>query len=383
MSHFSHFYVGGEGMRVHPSQLIEGCILMQNVLGKSGRPIMPAKTVLTDNHITVLHKFLIDSVEVSSKLVDGKTYMPKEVEVIEKIQPQIKESEIYSEQEELPPFSTHYLQAVEEYKRFYTEWNNGIPIDMSKIRRSIIPLLERIEELDMEIFTLHQFGTAKDYNYHHSVAISLISAFLGKELGYRKGEWIQLGLAGYLCDAGMTRVDSEITSKGDPLTESQHQEIRNHSTYSYRMVENITGLSKAAKIAILQHHERIDGSGYPLGLMKDKINTYARILAVSDTYHAMTSERLYKAQQPIFKVIDEIAHERFTKLDPLIVRKFIESLTARAVGKTVSLTNNKKGEIVFIDKSHLTRPIVKLHDTEEIISLQMNPGLHIEEVMLD
>lgn len=367
-------------MRVHPSQLIAGTVLIQDVPGKSGRPIMKEKTVLTNEHITILQKFLVESVEVSSKLNTGKTFVPKEGVAI---QEKPKQTEIYLEPQEARSFPNHYLQVVKSYKQAFSEWNNGVPIDMVRARQSIIPLLERLDELDMQIFTLHQLATAEDYIYHHGVAVSLLSAFLGKEMGFRKGDWIQIGLAGYLADVGMTRIHADIITKSEPLTEKQYQDVRNHSTYSYRMVENLTGLSQAGKLAILQHHERLDGSGYPLGLTGEKINSYARILAVSDTYHAMTSERLYKSKQPIFKVMDEILQEKYTRLDPHVVRAFIDSLMKRAVGNTVHLSNSKTGEIVFTDEDNPSRPIVKLHENGELISLQMNPTLHIEEIILD
>lgn len=368
-------------MRVHPSQLTEGCILLEDVLGKSGRPIMRAKTELTEEHITILQKFLIESVQVSSKLADGMNYSPAEVVQQEKTKP--VEKEIYLEPDETRSFLAHYMQSVKEYKQIYSDWDNGIPIDISKVRKSIIPLLERIEELDLEIFTLYQYSTPLDYFYHHSVAVSLLSAFLGKKSGYRKGEWIQLGIAGYLSNAGMTRIDSALLKQEDPLTRKQLQDIKNHATYSYRMVENLTGLSKTSKLAILQHHERMDGSGYPLGLTREKIIMDAKIIGVCDTYHAMTSERLYKKRQSIFKTLDEILHEQYTKFDPAVVNQFILSFTKRIIGKTARLTNQQTGEIIYIDDDHPTRPIIKLHGSEEMVSLQMNPDLHIEEIILD
>src|SRR5690625_3354278 len=99
LSHFSHLHNGGVHMRVHPSQLIEGCILLEDVKGKSGRPIMEEGTILTEELITVLDKFLIDSVDVSTKLHDGKAFVPKR-----KLEPNEKKSEhrmeIYLEPEE-------------------------------------------------------------------------------------------------------------------------------------------------------------------------------------------------------------------------------------------------------------------------------------------
>lgn len=355
---------------------MEGCVLLKDVLGKSGRPIMKEKTVLTNEHITILQKFLVESVEISSKKADGKTYLAEQKKRTEK---KPKENIVVSKQAETMPFPTHYLQVVSQFKESFTNWNNGVPIDISKTRDFIIPLLERIDELDIEAFTLHQYVETKEYIYYHSVAMSVIAAFLGKKLGYEKGEWLQIGLAGLLSDVGMTRIDPNIITKGELLSDKQEQDIKNHPIYSSRMVENLRAVTPAVKVAILQHHERMDGSGYPLGLSQNKINHYARILAVADTYHAMTSERLYRRKQPVFKVINEIYKQQFTKFDSQIVKAFINVLMNCSLGKAVRLSNGETGKIVFIDEDNPMKPLVKLDATKEIKKIQENPQIAIED----
>lgn len=368
-------------MKVHPSQLVEGCVLLEDVNGKSGRPIMVEGTIITNEHITVLQKFLIDSVEISSKLSDGRPFSP--VEEKEKKSSK-KEIDIKINNELVErSFPVHYLEAVKDYKNFFEQWKNGVPIDISKVRQSIIPLLERINELDMEIFLLYQYSTAHDYMYHHNVSVSLLAAFLGQELGYTKGEWIQIGLAGYLCDAGMTRIDQKILTKPELLTEREFQEVKKHPTFSYRMVENLTGLTKAAKIAILQHHERFDRSGYPLGLPESKINSFARILAVSDTYHAMTNERIYKKKQPVFSAIRELIYGQYTTFDANVVKTLVNSIAKRILRKTAHLSNGKTGEIVHFKTENPIQLFVQLHETGEIITLDSKSDVFVDEIILD
>jgi HD-GYP domain-containing protein (c-di-GMP phosphodiesterase class II) len=368
-------------MKVHPSQLIPGTILLQDVKGKSTQAIMKENTVLTDELITVLERFYIESVDVSSKLENGKPFMPNERQEDKKEKlPEMKK--VYLEEAETRSFPFHYLEVVQSHKKLFHEWMQGVPVDIAKVRESMIPLLERIDELDMELFTLHQYGTAEDYLYHHSVAVSLLSAFLGKKLAYQKGEWIQIGLTGYLSDAGMTKIDPTILNNMGPLTEQQIHEVKNHPTYSYRMVEKLTGLSRTAKIGILQHHERLDGTGYPLGLTKDYITPFARIVAIADTYHAVMSERAYREKQSIFRAVDELLQGQLTKFDRKLVRVFIKQLQERALGKTVHLNNNQSGEIVFFDEDNPTKPLVRLYETDEVISLKMNSDLSIEEIIV-
>ncbi|MGJ9459202.1 HD-GYP domain-containing protein [Oceanobacillus sp. CF4.6] len=365
-------------MRVEPSQLVPGCILLDEVKGKSNRPIVLKNTVLTEKHITILNKFLVESVEVSTKLSDGNKFEPKQIHNKEKEKDVRKPDQVGMDE---IPFVDHYLTATASYKNQYKNWKNSMPIDIPSVRKIIIPLLERLEDIKSEqIYSLHKYVEKHDYIYHHSVAISLISAFLGKEMGYSKGEWLQIGLAGLLCDCGMVRIDSDLILNADPLTSMEINDIKNHPTYSYRMVENLPTITIGVKLAVLQHHERVDGNGYPLGITKEKIHQYAKIIAVADMYHAMTSERLYQKKQSPFKVIEEIQKDQYLKFDAEVVKFFLGSFYHLSLGSKVTLSNQQSGEIVYIHPDKPTRPMIRMDDNEEIIALEQTPELYIEEI---
>ncbi|RLL41725.1 HD-GYP domain-containing protein [Oceanobacillus piezotolerans] len=363
-------------MRVKPSQLVPGSVLLKEVKGKTSKPIIPVHTVLTEEHIEVLQLFLVDYVDVSTKLKNGEQFKPKEPGKIIRtpVEKQQQKAKKLS-------FEAHFHQAVKEYKSLFISWQNGLQIDIHKVREFIIPLLRRTEDIDKSVYLLHHYTSKEEYIFSHSVAVSILASYLGRKLRLSQGEWIQLGLAGLLSDAGMAKIDSNIVFKQGSLTEKEREQIINHPTYSYRMVENTPSITQGVKLAILQHHERSDGSGYPLGIRKDKTHIFARILAVADTYHAMTSERLYKEKQSPFKVIEEIKNNRFTKYDTKIVHTFIQSLANFSVGTRVMLSNEAIGEIVFIEPKELTRPMVRLNESGEIISLKDEPKLHIQEII--
>lgn len=352
-------------MRVKPSQLVTGCILLNDVIGKTDQPIMTKQTVLSKKHITVLKKFLVDYVDVSRKLNNGEVFEPA----------------VHETKQPSASFLTHYLSVVDAYKNLFTGWQNNVPIDMASIRNTLMPLLERMTDITRVVHTLHRYATKKDYFFHHGVSVAILSAYIGKKMGYSKGEWLQLGLAGFLSDIGMAKIRPDIRFKTDVLNDAEYQEVKKHPIYSYRMIEQQPTVSHAAKLGILQHHERVDGSGYPLGLKKNKIHRFARIIAVCDIYHAMISERYYKDKQSPFLVIDELHREQFSKLDPQIVQTFIESLINLSTGVHVRLSNGQTGVIVFIQPNAPTRPIVKLDANGDMIALQDNPDLFIAETL--
>ncbi|RDW16805.1 HD-GYP domain-containing protein [Oceanobacillus chungangensis] len=364
-------------MLVEPSQLIPGCVLLRDVKGKSNRPIIPESTVLTEEHIMVLQKYLVQTVAVATKLATGDTYVPKAIEQ-KKI---IKQKQIEAEQN--LSFSDHFTEVVADYKQLFIQWQNGMPIDIPAVRKLIIPLLERIENINTEAYTLHHETTKSEYIYYHSVAVGILSAYIGKKLDYSKGEWLQIGLAGFLSDSGMAKIDSNIISKTGYLTDSEFAEIKKHPTFSYRLLEHLPAINPAVKLAVVQHHERLDGSGYPLGIAQDKIHIYARIIAIADTYYAMTSDRLYREKKSAFQVIEEIQKEQYSKLDYQIVKVFIEHLLNIATGTKVMLSNGQTGKIVFTNPDNPTRPMIQLDTNNEIIVLKDRPDLYINEIMKD
>ncbi|WP_431802112.1 HD-GYP domain-containing protein [Halobacillus andaensis] len=361
-------------MKVHPSQLQEGCLIIEEVTGKTKKPIIPKNTVVQSIHLSVLHKFQVETVEVGPKLSNGKPFVPTEQKVEKS-----KEASA-SQAKNALPFYDHYLEAVKNYEAWFESWQGGASIKMHEIREFIVPLIEKAVESKRELFLLHHFSTKETYGAHHSVAMGLISAYIASALGYSRGEWIQAGLAGLLSDSGMARIDPMITQKKEPLTEIEHEEVKKHAVYSYRLVENIASLGAQAKLGVLQHHERLDGSGYPLGLRKGKIHRFSQIIAVSDMYHAMTSERFYRNKQSPFKVLEEMRQEQFGRCDHQVVNAFIKEMTHYSTGTKVRLTTNQMAEIVFIDPAYPARPMVRLEDSEEIVALKEHADLHIDEV---
>ncbi len=134
-------------------------------------------------------------------------------------------------------------------------------------------------------------------------------------------------------------------------------------------------------MSALQHHEREDGSGYPLGLTGDKIHKYAKIVAVADIYHAMTSRRSYKKSRfPLHCPRAAFFNSSFGKLDPAIVQTFINKATQIGIGAVVKLSDNRVGEIVFTDRANPTRPWVNVNGT--IINLAQQRNIFIQEMII-
>ncbi|SDC40030.1 HD-GYP domain, c-di-GMP phosphodiesterase class II (or its inactivated variant) [Pelagirhabdus alkalitolerans] len=364
-------------MRVHPEQLVPQCVILSDVYSKTSRPIVRRDTVVTEEHITVLQRFLIEEVEVSKTLANGLPYKPDHLAS--------SESKHKKTQKEEPPFPDafldHYVQVVKEYERLFKQWQSGKNIDIHALRQLIVPLLERVETHQDQVFLIANQATESDYIYHHSVAKSLLVAILAKRKGYDK-EWVQVSLSALIADSGMAKMNQSLLMYKGNLPQPEYEEVKKHPTYSYRFVEKSPALTKSAKLGILQHHEQLDGSGYPLGVNSDKIHPYARMIAIADAYHAMTSDRYHQNKKPFFSVVPEMQSLKSSQFDPDFLDVFIVTLEDALLKKNVYLSNGKTGTLVALGFEQQPEVFVQMHDSKQIISVaEQSNGVTIEHII--
>ncbi len=358
-------------MRVKPNQLEHGCILSSDVICNSGQTLMRKKTVLTLDYINVLHVFLIESVDVEAVLVNGQPFNPREVIEVE--------DDISIDEPVTTSFMDLYIQAVQTYKKQFQSWQAGMKVDILTIRKILLPLLEKINENPNELILIHHYATKEDYIFHHSVSVGVLSGYLGLKLNFSKAEVIQLGIAGMMADSGMAKIPYSILDKRGVLNHLEYEEIKKHPLYSYQMLKDITGVTDGVLLAILQHHEREDGSGYPMAITTNKLHKFSKVIAVVDVFHAMTSERYYKQKQSPYRVIELIMKDDFGKFDIKVLQMLAELIANYSVGTKVRLNNGDIAEIVFIEPLAPIRPMVKIDHSGDFVKLANRSDLYIEE----
>ncbi|WP_216831617.1 HD-GYP domain-containing protein [Alkalihalobacterium elongatum] len=359
-------------MKVRSNQLQEGCIVANDLFLHSNQPFIKKSTILTTSLIEIIDIFLIDVVDVENKLVTGERFTPREI---------IEEDRKPNFSKEENSFIDMYLAAVQAYQKFFQGWQSGLPVNITEIRNLYIPLLEKAMDSQYEIIKLHHYSTKESYVFHHSIFVGVFSAIIARGLGFSKAEWIQVGLAGLMSDAGMSKLPSQILMKNGPLLHEEYEEVKRHPIHSFKMLKGQIGVTDAVLLAILQHHEREDGSGYPMGVTPEKIYAFSQIVAVADVYHAMVSEKHYRTKQSPFKVIEELTQEQYGKFQPSIVQALGKELLRYTNGMLVRLNSGDIGEIIFVNEQQLTRPIVKLTSTEDIINLGTEPAIFIVDTL--
>ncbi|SFE98093.1 HD-GYP domain, c-di-GMP phosphodiesterase class II (or its inactivated variant) [Bacillus sp. OV194] len=360
-------------MIIHPSAAKVGQVLATDHFGRTNHPIIKKNTVLTAEHLDILSLFMIREIEIVSETSKNKQTT--------KTAPEKSKPSPVSSIEMPGAFLPLYNEAVKRFKVLFTNWRAGAQIDVLTLRKAIVPVVEKGMEQPGGLKDMQQAQNTDDYLYHHAVSLSVLSAFIAKKLGFSRGDCLQIGVAGALCDCGMSKISPAILKKKGPLNLHELKEVKQHSIQGYNMLKKLPAIKEGVLLGVLQHHERQDGSGYPLKVHGSKLHPYSRILAAADVYLAMTSERPYRKKLSPFKVIELMMKDQFGQFDPAIIRAVTDGLSIFSAGTRVRLSDGQTGSIVFKEDSHPARPIIQLDQSSAIISLRDNNDLFIEEVL--
>jgi len=220
---------------------------------------------------------------------------------------------------------------------------------------------------------------ADEYTYKHSINVGMVSSMIGKWLGYNSNEVMDLALAGMLHDIGKSRIPLDIINKPARLTPEEFDIIKTHPRAGYDILCESQEVNFDVLFGVLEHHERMDGKGYPSCSVGKKIHEYARIVAVADVFDAITSNRVYKGKISPFKAAEIVMEESAEHLDPEIVQLFLSRIAQFYVGNKVQLNTGEFGEIVMVNRYNLTRPLVQVK--EHFYDLSSNYHLQIVEVL--
>lgn len=199
-----------------------------------------------------------------------------------------------------------------------------------------------------------------EYTYNHCINVAIYSVFIGNLLNLNKQNLKELTQAALLHDIGKSKIPKEILNKKGKLTKEEFKIVKKHTLDGYELTSEMHFLSEKVRYAILHHHEREDGSGYPFGIKGDEINLYAKIIAIADVYDALTSERVYKEKSTPFEAIEEFYRMGIDKFDICILKTFFNNIIQLYVNSKVELSNGKTGEIVFVHPLNITKPVISI-----------------------
>ena len=363
-------------MRV--SEIKLGSVIAEDIFANTPYPIIRKNTKVAREHFMVFQSFQITKVPIANSNPFNKSEEEiQEADDAKKDQLSESPSMITLKKD----FSNLYSQAVQDYKKEFINWSSGSKVDVTKVRSFIIPLVERALEERQIVAKLNEYSQVHDYIYHHAIAMGMIAGVLAQKLGFEKGQIIQIATTCLLADCGMAKIDSRLLEKKASLTQHEFNEVKKHTLYSYQMCKDTPLLKPEMKLAIFQHHERLDGSGYPKGERMDSITLISQIIAVADIYHAMTSERVYRSKVSPFKVMEMIREDEFGKFNIQVVQALFSIVGDLPIGMRVELSTGETGEVIFVQQNVPTRPLIRISTSGEILDLSLKRHLYIERIL--
>lgn len=352
---------------VYTSNLIPDMVTESDVFNYNDQLIVPKATVLTDTLISRLEYYSIPRVNI----------VPKTVTYSSSIIPSYSEKVLHSR--EFKEFSRNFASNIEALEiAIHDVLDNEKPLDEVALLAQTDKLIPNntttIGLLDM----IHNTRSYDDSTYAHSVNVSLICNIMATWLNFSDEDKAVLTLCGLTHDIGKINIPNDIIKKPSKLTEEEFDIMKSHAQRSYDCLKN-QDIDKRIKNAALMHHERCDGSGYPNRLTINQIDDFAKIVAIADVYDAMTAARVYRGALCPFKVISIFEEEGLKKYDPHFILTFLERIVSSYMNNIVRLSDNRIGEVVMINPSWLSRPVVRID--HEYVDLSTTPDLYIVEIV--
>lgn len=207
-----------------------------------------------------------------------------------------------------------------------------------------------------------QLRVYDEYTFFHSVRVAIYSLMLGTWIELEKEEIFELVMAALLHDFGKLKIPLDILNKKGRLTIDEYELIKKHPFYGYDQIKCTGKYSAKCCDTILLHHERLDGTGYPHGYTgQENINLFSRIVAITDVYDAMISDRPYKKRTTPFDVFTMFHTVGEGKFDKHLLDVFMQNISAHFVGHRVILDTEETGEIVYLPLESITRPVISIN----------------------
>lgn len=355
---------------INTADLIPGMITAEDVYNYNNQLILPRGIILTDTTITKLAFYSIITVRVEDQ--------PSEhIQTTDDYT--ISYSQRIRKSPEFIKFKKEFEKDVDSFRSLINDMvEKGSPLDINRLMNHTLNILDLGSTTPNIFDMLHCMREYDDATYVHSMNVALICNIFARWLRMKEEEIIKATTSGLLHDIGKIKIPEEILKKPDRLTKQEFNIIKRHPQEGYRLLLD-SKLDPEILNAALMHHERCDGTGYPLNLYANQIGIYAKMVAIADVYDAMTSARVYRGPLCPFSAISIFEQEGLNKYDPKFIMTFLENVVNTYLLNEVRLNDGTTGTIVFINKNKLSAPTIQT--SSGFIDLSTHPELEIEALI--
>ncbi len=302
--------------RVSLKYLRPGMIIARPVYSGDGRLLLASGLSLTENYIKRLAELGIGSLYIEDQLFHGDLNI----------------DDVVSEQTR--------IQSVKLVKEAFHSLEKEKYIDTWAVRKAVDDMADEIFSNKDILVNYFDIRTYDDYTFNHSVNVTILSILAGITLKYNRVQLRELAIGALLHDIGKVHLDKKILNKKGKLTAEEYKHIQQHSLYGFNTLRSYYEIPILSSIIAYQHHERLDGSGYPQCLKGEEIHEYSRVVMVADVFDALTSNRPYRKAYSVPHAID-------------IVKKLYPSLDDRSITAVFS-------NVAPVSYTHLTLPTKRI-----------------------
>lgn len=322
-------------IRLKPNQLKTGMVTAQSIFNEKGAPFLVRGTPLTDRYIYRLRQLSIPELHVTSLSSNFQLQPPPDI-VEERTR----------------------VQAVDNVAETFREAEENGRFDMTRLEKCADFLVRDIMAKKKNLVQITDIRLHDSYTFSHSVNVAVLSTMLGDLCGYSKRKLQIITLGGLLHDIGKLAVPTPILNKSGSLTAGEFKIIRRHPSEGRKILKELNSpITSILAIIAVQHHEHLDGSGYPYHVRGKSIHPYSRITAIADVYDALTSVRPYKrAYKPnvVYRMMMQNSTGHFD-MDRL--RLFFDNVAIYPVG-TVMKTQLGYAIVKKVVFGHTLAPVV-------------------------
>ncbi|MDH5516463.1 MAG: HD-GYP domain-containing protein [Gammaproteobacteria bacterium] len=262
-------------------------------------------------------------------------------------------------------------QELERARGIYKDAHNIMQDLMSDIRLGKQVDIERVEPISEQLvesvfrnkdalISLSRLKDKDHYTFMHSVSVAGLMITFSRAMGFDIGKIKEIAIGGMLHDIGKMMTPDNVLNKPDKLDENEFNIMKSHVVYSKELLEDKPGITQAALDVAAMHHERVDGTGYPLGLKGDEISQVGQMSSIVDVYDALTSIRVYKSAWEPNMALKKLLEWSNHHFNPDLVKQFIRCLGIYPIGTLVELASGSIAIVIEQGEKDLLNPKVRI-----------------------
>lgn len=316
-----------------------------------------AKPIYNENGVTLIQNGVPLTRKIINRLIElGISYVyieddrTNDIEVKDIISEQTRINSIKAIKKEF----TSIAEEMRLKKRF-----NGdhLSKNFSKI---ILDILAEIKNNKDALTVLSDVYLYDSYIFTHSLNVTVYTLGLALELNFSDKQMLEIGLGAILHDVGKMLTPLEILNKPGRLTEDEYEIMKKHTTDGYKLLKDLPNIPLLAAHCAYQHHERMNGSGYPRGIKDNDIHLYAQLIGICDVFDAVTSNRVYRRAMLPHEGLELLYAGAGTLYSKELICAFRNTVAIYPVGLEVALSDGRSGVVVKQNHELSTRPVIRI-----------------------